>query len=806
MAAAIFAFFAGVMLLQFLPALPSPSWSSMILLFALLALAWRRGPRPVRLLPALLAGFAWAWWHGAMALSAAVIGPEHHGRDLQVVGRVSGLPRQDGRRLRFMLAPELVLDGEQTLAVDALLRLNWFHGRPALLRPGQRLLLRVRLKPPRGFSNPGGFDYEGWLFQRGIVATGYVRSALSGPEREALMPRLRQLSGNGPGLAMHIDAERQRIGEQLQRLAGEGAASGVLRALAIGDRSGLDAQHWRVFRATGTSHLVAISGLHVGLVAGFCFLLAGFLWRRSASLCMWLPAERAAALAAVAGALVYSALAGFAIPTQRALLMIGVAMLMLWRRGHLPLTQVMALALFGVLLIDPAAVLSWGFWLSFAAVAIIVHGSIGRPLQRQRGPLAVGIHLRIAVGLAPLLFAGFNQFSLISPLANLLAVPWVSLLTVPVLLIGLLLAALEPVLGPWPAAQALGLSAWSVEVLNRGLELLAATPFSEWWSHTPQLQSWLPAVVGVAWLLAPRGLPGRWLAIPLSLTLVLIKPPSPAGGEFEFTLLDVGQGLAAAIRTRDHVLIYDTGPRFSPDFDTGEAVIVPWLRHHGYRSVDRLVISHGDRDHAGGFASLQRAIPAQEVLWGAGHPGTPGIRPCHGPRHWQWDGVRFEILYPFDHDEWRRSQGGNHGSCVLKITSAAGDSLLLSGDIGVRTEAKLRARHGARGLASAVLVAPHHGSTTSSSAAFIAAVRPRHVLYGTGFLNRFGFPRLSVRRRYQAAGVQEWQTADHGAIIIHFGSRGPGQVRGWRQTRQRFWHRAAAHGGGASGVVNYAFV
>lgn len=785
----VWAFFIGIVLLQAMPALPSTQWLWSLLLLAPVwwwcrrrGLAWYRWP------VAMISGFLWAAVHGAWQLAAPAVSADLHGRDLVVIGTVKDLPQRIEKGVRFQLEPELLLDGDRERAVSGRLRLSWYGPRARLPAPGGQMLLRVRLKPPRGFMNPGGFDYEAWLWQHNITGTGYVRGPLTGDEAQALrvrfgdrlQPRFDPLQG--------IQRLRRHIGAQLrQRFSERGDSLGILLALAIGDRSAIEHDLWQRLRHTGTSHLVAISGLHVGLVAGLAFVLGRRLWSGSAGLCRLLAAQRAAAVGAVLTALAYSALAGFAIPTQRALLMVTVAMLMLWYRRRPAPERLLSAALLGVLLLDPRAVLSWGFWLSFWAVAIILYGSTGRPVTRSGPALAAAVHFRLAVALAPFLLLGFNQVSLVSPLANLLAVPWVSLLTVPSLLSGLLLALCG---GPpaWIGGGLLELSAWSVDLLDQGLILAAGSAAGEWWSHTPRAWIWPLGLLGVLIVLAPPGLPTRWLGLPALLALLLVPPPRPAAGDMSLTVLDVGQGLAAVIQTRNHVLVYDTGPRFSARFDAGSAVLVPYLRHLGYRRLDMLVVSHGDRDHAGGAAPLLAEIPAWQVLWGAGKPGGRGSQACHGPRRWQWDQVWFEVLWPDSPRRWRRTRKDNNGSCVLRIRSAHGDSVLLTGDIGRRSEQSLL-RLDRDGLQSDVLLVPHHGSTTSSSTAFVKAVRPRWVVYSTGFLNRFGFPRPEVRRRYQAIGARELVTAQQGAVTLYFGAQGVRLGDASRSSRRHYWHR-----------------
>ncbi|MDX9767228.1 MAG: DNA internalization-related competence protein ComEC/Rec2, partial [Ectothiorhodospiraceae bacterium] len=524
-------------------------------------------------------------------------------------------------------------------------------------------------------------------------------------------------------------------------------------------------------------HLMAISGLHVGLVAGLAGLLALRLWRLSARLCLWLAAPRAAALAGLAAGFVYALLAGFAIPTQRALVMLTVvAAALAWGRIGTP-SRTLALALLAVLLLDPLSVLSPGFWLSFAAVAVILYALTGR---RAGHPLAwLRIQVVIAIGLLPLTVWFFQFGAVVSPLANLIAVPWVGFVVVPSTLLGAALA-------PWMPAVA-GLPLWladaALDLLWPVLEWLAALPGGQWLPPAPPFVWLLLALAGGALLLAPRGWPARWLGAVLLLPMLTWQPPAPAEGDFRFTLLEVGQGLAAVIETRRHLLVYDTGPRFSDRFDAGEAAIHPYLVHRGRRRVDRLILSHGDDDHAGGAASLLARVPVGEVLGDTGdRDDLPSPRPCKAGEAWRWDGVDFELLHP--PRGWR---GDNEASCVLRV-AAAGGSLLLTGDIERLAEAAmLRERREA--LAAEVMLIPHHGALTSSTPAFIDAVRPRLAVVSSGYGNRFGHPRPEILALYRERDIPVLDTAREGAITLRFEVDGLAIEPGYRHAVRRYWHR-----------------
>jgi len=760
-------FSVGVGILFLAPALP-PLWLSVPLAALAVSSAWR--------LPLLwplafgATGLLWAEMHVHQVLREPF--PESLARqDIELTGRIAGLPGTAGDPVRFLFRVERARAAGRDIAFEGVVRLSWYRDTPEL-SAGERWRLIVRLKPPHGFANPGGFDYERWLFQQDIKATGYVRHVA---ENLRLDP--------GPGIYL-VDRWRQRLRERLGAILEGNIGDVLVRALVLGDRSGLRPEQWEVLTRTGTNHLIAISGLHVGLVAGFLFFLSRWSWSRSVRLSLLMAAPRAAAIIALAGALAYSALAGFAVSTQRALIMSAVVLgAVLFSRTLRP-TSGITLALVGVLTLDPGAVLSHGFWLSFCAVALLLY-ALGQRLAVGRFWSKWGrAQWAVAVGLFPLLLLLFGRASLISPAVNLIAVPLISLLLPAVLVASLLGLTLGLELPLVLVAKVLGL----------GFALL------EWaseWTWAAETMSWRPvwvwadAFVGAALLLAPRGLPGRWLGLLFLSPLALVRPPAPGQGEAEFTLLDVGQGLAVVVQTNRHVLVYDTGPGFLSGFNTGSAVVLPYLRHKGVDRIDTLLITHGDKDHAGGFAGLRDRISIGRVLSGEPQAIVDGrATPCLAGEDWTWDGVDFEILYP---DAPRRE--GNESSCVLRISAqGAVGGVLLTGDIETATEAALVAERPDR-LKSTILVAGHHGSGSSTSAPFLEAVGPRFVLYSAGFANRFGFPAKAVRERVAAQGAVQLDTASAGAISFRLQATGIQGPWMYRRDREHLWsHRVSRAG------------
>jgi competence protein ComEC len=763
MVASVAAFLAGICLFQLQTTLPALAW-----LWAappLIAAAWRYpGLRPPF---AVAGGFLWALaWVACCA--PAGYDPAWDERDLAAEGVVASLPEPRGEALRFELIVASLTAGERQLPTPRRVRLSWRNAAEPV-RLGERWRLQVRLKPPRGLANPGGFDYEAWLFRAGIAATGYV---VGSPDNARLAP---------PGGAWRAAALRQLLNDRISAVEPEARATAVLAALAVGARGGFDAALWELFRRTGTTHLMSISGLHVSMVSGLVFGVVAWLWRRAGPLATRLPAQHAGAWAAVVAALGYAALAGFSVPTQRSLLMGAVALgAVLLRRAQRP-ALVLAIALLAVLIFDPVAVLAVDFWLSFGAVAVILIVSVGRRPRhwQQRLRTWARVQLAVTLALAPVTLLLFQQVSLVSPLANAWAIPWFGLVVVPAALLATLVLAVAPAAG----TPGLIPAAWLAEVGLRGLDAMAALPLAELHAPTPSWAAVLAALVGTLVVALPRGVPGRAMGLVLYLPLLWQQPAGVSPGQVRVTLLDVGQGMSAVLRTSRHTLVYDLGPRLSAQFDATSAVVVPFLHRVGVRRVDALVLSNGDADHAGVPAALLRAFPVA-----AAYSGEPSridgldTRHCREGQGWEWDGVEFRFLNPDD-----PSLQGNDASCVLGLR-VGGAHLLLTGDVGATIERRLLTRFG-DGLRATVVQVPHHGSRSSSDPGFVAAVRPRLALFSTGHRNRYGFPRPDVVARWRDTGAAVLDTQDVGAVELALGSDGlVGAVRLARPDQRRYWH------------------
>ncbi|MFO1321760.1 MAG: DNA internalization-related competence protein ComEC/Rec2 [Burkholderiales bacterium] len=780
MAAAVL-FTAGAWLLQQQAVLPPRGLVAVVLALFVVSVAARRSTATAA--RTLGVGIGLVAWAGAGFLWAAVVAHLRladelpavwEGRDIRIEGVVAGLPERTDHGWRFGLTLTRVIAPDAHVPRHLLLSLYAPEGDPVLapespFEPGERIAVTVRLKRPHALQNPHGFDAEAWLFERGIRATGYVRDG---------SPVVHQGIDAGD-LAGAVDRWRLRIRDHMNASLPASPLAGVLVALAIGDQQGIDASRWQLYTRTGVNHLMSISGLHITMLAAGAAWLAGLLWRRLPARLRAIPASDAAGWAGLLTAFVYAVLAGFAVPAQRTLWMLTVVVLARTARVSTSPWDILGLALGAVMLLDPMAVIAPGFWLSFGAVALLMFAASASrgemPWWRAWGRTQWVLFL----GLAPLLLAWFQQVSIVSPIANAVAVPVVSLVVVPLAL----LAAVLPTALPAEAAH--GLLVW----LHRFLQLLSDSSAAVYVQHAPTPGAVLLACVGVAWMLMPRGMPSRWLGGVLVLPLVFTVPAAPQDGEAWVTMLDVGQGLATVVRTREATLVFDAGPAWSHEADSGGRIVAPTLRAEGLRTVQTLVVSHDDRDHSGGVRSLSEAVAVDTVLTPlprsrADFAGVRRVLGCVAGQTWTWSGVRFEMLSPSRPDALRSGARDNATSCVLKVTTA-GASLLIAADIERDVEANLVAE--AARLKADLLIAPHHGSRTSSTAAFVSAVAAREVWFAVGYRNRFGHPHDEVVSRYRASGARSRRSDADGAVMARLDARGF-TVKAWRPEAARYWH------------------
>ncbi|MDR1461767.1 MAG: DNA internalization-related competence protein ComEC/Rec2 [Azoarcus sp.] len=802
--------FSGICLLQVSAALPpwaGHGWVVAAMAFGALVFCWRvrgqmRGRRRTAraafavcvfgLAAAILMGYAYAAWRADLRLSDA-LDVALEGRDVQLTGRIASLPDDSGDGLRFVFESESEPESEPArdccdangdaqddyrAGTPGRILLSWYRGHwggtqaaraavPAL-QPGELWRLTVRLKRPHGSAVPGGFDYEAWLLERGLRATGYVRSG-------------ELLAADGGGFMNGVHRLRARIRQQFEAALPDAPYRGILVALAVGDQGAIPSGQWEILRRTGVQHLVAISGLHISLVAlavgGLCVML----WRRVPRLVLCCPARLAGALAGLSAAGVYALLAGLGIPVQRAFVMLAAAALAMAARREMSARNVLMLALLAVLLVDPWATLAAGFWLSFGAVATILLTMGGRTVPMRGWRAAVKLQLAITLATIPALVALFQGFSLASPPANAFAIPLVSFAIAPLVLA----AAIYP--ANWLLELAHTLTAWMMDAL----QYLSSFPFAL--REHPLPPPWLLAImlaVAIVTIL-PRGTPGRIAALAVLGGFLFWRPEPPRQGDFRAVVLDVGQGLAVHVQTANHNLLYDTGPLYGRESNAGERVVVPYLRARGVTTLDAIAISHDDDDHAGGLESVRARVGAGEIIAGGEGAGLAGegasgmVRgiPCVDGLQWRWDDVDFAVLAPEALSGERR---GNNLSCVLRVRGAGGVSLLLTGDIESGSEYSLVSRHGGD-LASTAVVAAHHGSRSSSSAAFVAAVRPEVAIFSAGYRNRYGHPHPRVLERWEDAGARNMRTDNAGTVLLD-AKDGKLLASGWRETAARYWH------------------
>jgi competence protein ComEC len=788
------AFVGGVFVLQQQAALPPLPWAVTLAVSALLLLAlaaWRgsgtgQGARrrawfTLALAAAAVAGFAHAATFAHLRLADELAFADE-GRDVVVTGVVASLPAQLERGTRFEFAVEEVTPAE--VHVPQRVSLAWY-GAAVRVRAAERWRFTVRLRRPHGLLNPGGFDLEAWMLERGIRAAGYVReNAATAPQRLASI-----VWQPGP----LVDRARDVLRERLQRHLAERRFGGVLLALVLGDQRAIEEADWTLFNRTGISHLVSISGLHVTMIAGLAAAALGAVWRRSPRALALAPVQSAAAVAAVSTAFAYCLLAGWGVPAQRTFLMLAVVAAAWLARRETAAASTLACAAAVVCLLDPWAAIAAGFWLSFGAVAAILwtvqsRAQASLPGWRARLHEAVRVQIAVTVALVPLTLALFQQVSVVSPLANALAIPLVSLLVTPMALAAAALAWLPAPFdglctGLLGAAHALfDLLAWVLQGLVqwRWAALSFAAP-----------PSWAIAIalVGVAWLLAPSGWPLRWLGLTWMLPLIAVPAERPREGELWLTALDIGQGMAVLVETPGRAILYDTGPRYSAHSDAGARLIAPYLRWRGIDRLDLMVVSHLDSDHSGGAAAVLRDLPVGEV-WSSIGPdhaallGAATARRCQTGLEARFGALRLSVLHPEAGDYGRRLST-NALSCVVALEAGA-TRVLLTGDLPAREEAPLIARVSFAPVR--VVSAPHHGSRNSSRAAFVAAVPAEWVLVQAGYRNRFGHPDPQVVARWRAAGAVVARTDHHGAVQWRFGADGSAQVLAARRTHARYWH------------------
>lgn len=764
MLAGTLAFIAGIYSLMHFSSLPSLFW---LLLLPVLLIPFQIHAA-FRFVFYFYLGFCWALFITQLKIGHS-LNPEIENKDLVVNGVVASVPEIHGDHSRFLFELATMTDSKgNKYKFSERVRLSWYKNK-TVPKPGEMWQFMVRLKRPYSFMNSGGFDYEAWMLRQGIKATGYIK-------KSGVNKKLRDTN------RFFIEKQRYKIARQIKQKL-DVPLSGIVLALSLGDRSQLDAQQRRVLSETGTNHLIAISGLHIGLIATFVYFIAYFIWRQFYFLTQRLPAPYFASLMAFIVALFYALLSGFALPAQRALIMLGVFLLAILQPGRMLISHVICIAAVFILLFDPFAIIAADFYLSFMAVLFILYLTQFRINKQSKFTKFIVLQCLLSLCLLPVLIFWFKQIPLYSIAANLIAIPVIGFFIVPLSLVISIFLFLFPsvvenlyviikILYDW-------LWWWLTFLSEQHHSVIAIA--------SPNSLSIILAIIGVMILTMPRGLPARYLGVFFFLPLLFPVHEKLKEGEFEFVLLDVGQGLSAVVRTQNKTLLYDTGARFSERFNTGDAVIKPYLRQKGISNISMLIISHGDNDHIGGVDAITRNFHIGDII-----SSVPkklegyGAKRCISGQAWEWNKVNFEILSPAENSD----VSGNNASCVLKIASEYG-SVLLTGDIEKKAELELVNRYHEK-LASELLLVPHHGSKTSSTKAFISAVSPKYAFIPAGYKNRFGFPKQDIMARYNVFNVKTFVSYETGELSAKFLRTGL-KINEFRNENRRFWRYQKRH-------------
>lgn len=751
----------GLAVVSFFPVLPSNAAALLAFGGSLLlsVIAYIKSYRGIWIVAGLLFGLSVGAYQGNQQLSRQL--PKQLDGDKQIInGVISGSIKHARQYGKPVASFTLAVHGHQYLK-----RLNLRWRSPPRLVTGQQWRLLVKLRSTRGLANPVGFDYQLYLLQQQIDALGTVKAGDLSSDVDS-------------GSFSYVASWRESVRKLVLNSSASSASQRIMLALGLGDKSALEPQDWQLYQATGTSHLFIVSGLHISLLAGVVYLLGRYLiCLYSPALALW-PAQHWGLALAVVAAFAYALLSGFALPAQRAFGMFALAIFLRLYNGYVSLPLLLVSCLFGICFSQPLVLRGASLYLSFVAVIILIWQ--GAAVQRLRWPRWGRAQLAVSLGMVPLILYWFGEASVLAPIANMLAIPVVSLILVPLVLLLIMALTLGLVLPEW----LLSLPAMLVEYLHSYLELLQHS--EALLLRSPSSLALMLAMLGVALIVAPRGFPLRYLA-PVFLLPLLMPAQDVAPNKVRVTQLDVGQGLAVVVEAAGKVLVYDTGPRYSDSFDTGVMLLGPFLRRRGYHKIDVLVVSHGDNDHAGGVRGLLQKITADTVLVGEALPYNivaSSVQDCHATPSWAWQSVTFNVL-----PVAVVSAKSNDRSCVLQVV--AGDKrLLLTGDIELDAEQALLSRFG-DSLRSHILMAPHHGSKTSSSLGFLKAVAPNLVLVSSAYGNRFGHPHAQVLARYESLGMQVENSADSGAIELQWSIDPPSRVKisRYRQQAGNFWMR-----------------
>lgn len=758
MPASVILFFIGILLTSQLKILPNHvlilTGATVSLLLILLT------KKALRAIGILGCGLAFALFY-AQFVTKWALPRTLENRPVLITGYIDSIPCVQSGFTSFDFALA-TFDKKQA---SAKIHLSW-RNCPYNLKVGDYWQFMAKIKQIHGLCNAGGFNQAEYAFRSHLRGTGSVLNGLTHHTTSVVYYPVQKI--------------RQSLQEKIARVLGKDSFYGLILALVLGISSYITPAQWQVFRVTGTSHLVAISGLHIAMVAVSVAKMVGYIWRFFPSALLIMPVLKIEMISGSIVALVYSLLAGFSPSTQRTFLMMLFVLLATLFSRRITTIRSLYFSLGIILIMDPFVILNVGFWLSFLAVMLLIYGMNSRLSQSGRWYLWLKPQWVVTIGMMPTLFLLFQQASLLSLPANIIAIPAFNLFIVPSCLIGTVLLFLSEQLGE----KLLHFSSLCLNLLWEILIKISHYTDAIWhkaFLSTPIiLLTHLSAYVA----LLPKGFVSFYVPLLLCLPFALpVQHPLPVGG-LQLTVLDVGQGLAVFIKTQQHQLIFDTGAKISDAFDMGKAVIIPYLVHAGITQIDALVISHGDNDHIGGAQSILEFLPVSKVITSVPSRFTgKNIFRCVENQQWQWDGVTFTFLSPPKNTDFI----GNNTSCVLKISNQK-HSILLTGDIEKVAEQRLVLQH-REALSANILLAPHHGSKTSSTIEFVRAVAPQYVIFSTGYLNRYHHPHPDVVTRYQARRINILDTVASGAITMTLlPDSGKVELQEYRKITQKIWH------------------
>lgn len=693
----------------------------------------RRRSRYSIIIIAFCLGFSWSNWYASQQLSWQ-LSPSLEDTPILLTGTIASLPAK-----QFTLD----VDSIQNIKQSTHVRLAW-NKTSTKLNVGDRWQFLVKLKRIHGTQNPGGFDMEAWALQQGLRAIGTVQ-----PSKENHFL-------NHVWHAHLVDQWRQHLQRKILQHLPNSPTSPWLMALMIGERDLVNPEDWEVLQRTGTNHLMAIAGLHIGILSGLVYFITVWLWQRGVRIMLIFPAQQVGACVALMTAWLYSALAGFSIPTQRACIMLTFFMLASLLNKKNQAWHGWSLAMLLVLCLNPLSLLTESFWLSFGTIALIIYGMTARLSAHGLWWKWCRVQWVISIGLVPLSLLLFQEMSLISIVANSIAIPWLEFTILPLCLLSTIFLEIFPLV----ATMLLWLADKSLALLWIVLHWFAHLDAASMMQVMPSTALFLTMMIGVLLFLLPIGVPGRWFGFIWVLPIIFYQPLTPNAGTIKLTMLDVGQGLSVVIQTKSHIAVFDAGPALSASMDMGESVVKPYLNTLGVHRIDDLIISHGDNDHLGGAGALIKAFKITAIHSSVPNRVSPMAELCLAGKTWTWDGVIFTFLHP----NQNTLNLGNDSSCVLRVSNGS-QSVLLTGDIEKYGENELL-KYAANQLSADILIAPHHGSKTSSSNDFVRVVHPRYVFYGTGYKNRYHFPHDSVVETYKANYVEQFATAETGAIMM----------------------------------------